>query len=97
VSAYLALGAALLDGLEGGEAFNFGNDAPVAVLDLVDEIIRAVGSPELAPVIQSDAPNEIPAQWLDSTKARTRLGWTPVFSLPDGLERTVAWYREALA
>jgi CDP-glucose 4,6-dehydratase len=97
VSAYLTLGAALLDGLEGGEAFNFGNDAPVAVLDLVDEITRAVGSPELAPVIQSDAPNEIPAQWLDSTKARTRLGWTPVFSLPDGLERTVAWYREALA
>ena len=97
VSAYLALGAALMSGGERGEAFNFGNDEPVTVLDLVDHIRRAVGRTALAPVIQSDAPNEIPAQWLDSTKARTRLGWVPAFGLSDGLSKTVEWYRQALA
>jgi CDP-glucose 4,6-dehydratase len=97
VTGYLALGAALLDGREHGEAFNFGHGEPVAVLKLVEEIGSAVGRTDLTPVVRSDAPNEIPAQWLDATKARTRLGWTAAFSLRGGLTRTVAWYREALA
>ena len=96
VTAYLALGAALMHGRERGEAFNFGRGEPVAVLDLVEEIGRAVGRTDLAPVVQSDAPNEIPAQWLDATKARTRLGWAPAFTLPEGLSRAVEWYREVL-
>ena len=94
VTGYLALGTALINGREHGEAFNFGHGEPVAVLDLVGEIGRAVGRSDLAPIVRSDAPNEIPAQWLDSTKARTRLGWTPAFSLQEGLSRTVEWYRE---
>jgi len=97
VAGYLSLGAALMDGREHGEAFNFGHGEPVAVLDLVEEIGRAVGRTDLAPIVQSDAPNEIPAQWLDATKARTRLGWAPAFTLHQGLSRTVEWYREALA
>lgn len=96
VAGYFSLGAALMDGCEHGEAFNFGHGEPVAVFGLVDEIGRAVGRTDLAPIVQSDAPNEIPAQWLDAAKARTRLGWTPAFTLPEGLERTVEWYREAL-
>lgn len=97
VAGYLSFGAALMDGREHGEAFNFGHGEPVAVLDLVEEVGRAVGRTNLAPIVQSDAPNEIPAQWLDSTKARTRLGWAPVFPLHEGLRRTVDWYREVLA
>jgi len=97
VAGYLSLGAALMDGREHGEAFNFGHGEPVAVLDLVEEIGRAVGRTDLAPVVRSDAPNEIPAQWLDATKARTRLGWAPAFTLHEGLSRTVEWYREVLA
>jgi CDP-glucose 4,6-dehydratase len=96
VTAYLALGAALIDGREWGEAFNFGHGKPVAVLDLVAEISRAVGRGDLAPILQSSAPNEIPAQWLDATKAQTRLGWAPAYSLSEGLIRTTAWYRELL-
>jgi CDP-glucose 4,6-dehydratase len=96
VTGYLSLGAAIIDGREHGEAFNFGHGEPVAVLDLVKEIGQAVGRADLAPIIQSDAPNEIPAQWLDATKARTRLGWTPAFTVHDGLMQTVEWYRETL-
>jgi CDP-glucose 4,6-dehydratase len=96
VTGYLALGAALIDGREHGEAFNFGHGEPVAVLDLVEEIGRAAGRSDLAPIVQSDAPNEIRAQWLDATKARTRLGWAPAYTLKKGLSRTVEWYREVL-
>jgi len=97
VAAYLALGAALIEGREHGEAFNFGSDEPVAVLDLVDKIGLATGRTDLTPIVQSDAQNEILAQWLDSTKARTRLGWGPSFTLQDGLSRTVDWYQQVLA
>jgi CDP-glucose 4,6-dehydratase len=97
VSGYIALGAAILDGREYGEAFNFGHGEPVAVLDLVEEITRAAGRTDLAPIILSEAPNEIPAQWLDATKARTRLGWVHNFALPEGVARTVEWYRDVLA
>lgn len=97
VTGYLSLGAAVIAGREHGEAFNFGHGEPVAVVDLVNEIDQAVGRTHLAPIVQANAPNEIPAQWLDSTKARTRLGWTPAFTLQAGLSRTVEWYREVLA
>jgi len=96
VSAYLALAEALLAETEHGEAFNFGHGAPIAVLELVDAIAAAVGRTDLAPDIRGDATNEIAAQWLDSTKARERLGWVPAVGLADGLARTVAWYRAAL-
>ena len=67
------------------------------MLELVDEIARAVGRTDLAPDIRGDAPNEIAAQWLDATKARDRLGWTPRVAVADGLLRTVDWYRAVLA
>ena len=31
----------------------------------------------------------------DNTKARTVLGWRPIFSLDAGLRRTIEWYRSA--
>ena len=97
VTAYLALGAALMDGRERSEAFNFGHGRPVSVLAIVEAIGVAVGRTDLVPTIQSDAPNEIPAQWLDASKAAARLGWSPELTLAAGLSRTVPWYREALA
>ena len=95
VSAYLALGATLMDGREHAEAFNFGHGTPVSVLEIVEEISSAVGG-GIAPVIQASAPNEIQAQWLDSTKAADRLGWQPSLSLHDGIARTLPWYQELL-
>jgi nucleoside-diphosphate-sugar epimerase len=96
VSAYLVLGAALLEGREHAEAFNFGHGTPVSVLEIVNEIRSAVES-DIAPLIQANAPNEIQAQWLDSTKAADRLGWRPSLSLHDGIAATVPWYRDLLA
>jgi CDP-glucose 4,6-dehydratase len=97
VRAYLALAQALLAGRQRGEAFNFGHGRPVSVIALVDAIASAVGRTDLAPDIRGEAPNEIPAQWLDAGKAKARLGWTPDVSLADGLARTVPWYRDTLS
>jgi len=77
-----------------GQAFNFSNETPVTVRDLVDRILRMMGS-RLSPEVRGDAPNEIQEQFLDAAKARTILGWRPIFSLDAGLRRTIDWYRSA--
>lgn len=96
VDAYLALGQAVIDGGQAGQAFNFGHGSPIGVLDLVRSIAGAVGRTDLEPDVRGEATNEIPAQWLDSTKARDRLGWTPRVAIDEGLGRTVPWYRDLL-
>ncbi|MEQ1894620.1 MAG: GDP-mannose 4,6-dehydratase, partial [Planctomycetota bacterium] len=77
-----------------GEAFNFGTNEPKNVLEMVALVLRAAGRPELEPVVQNQASNEIERQFLDCTKARTKLGWTPRYTMSEALTRTVAWYRE---
>ncbi len=51
---------------------------------------------ELEPDIRNEASGEIRRQFLSAARARETLGWAPRFSLEDGLQRTIAWYRRML-
>lgn len=75
-----------------GEAFNFSNEIQVSVLQLVRKICQQIGS-SLEPVVLNETRNEIKHQYLSAEKARRVLGWHPLFTLEEGLERTIAWYR----
>lgn len=77
-----------------GQAFNFGNEKPLTVLDLVNSILMLMERPDLKPLVLNEANNEIREQYLDCTKARSLLGWRPKFSIEDALKRTIQWYRE---
>jgi CDP-glucose 4,6-dehydratase len=76
-----------------GEAFNFSNELQVTVLALVEKITKLMGSTS-APDVRNEAKSEIRHQYLSAKKARERLGWAPAFTLDEGLERTIRWYRE---
>jgi CDP-glucose 4,6-dehydratase len=78
-----------------GAAFNFSNEIQINVLQLVNQILRLMGS-ELTPDIQATATNEIRHQYLSAAKAREKLNWRPAFTLEEGLIRTIAWYRDFL-
>jgi CDP-glucose 4,6-dehydratase len=95
-AAYLLLAERLMcDPALRGQAFNFSNENQISVLDLVNLIVRKMGS-SLTPEIQNQAMNEIRHQYLSAERARRMLGWRPQFTLDEGLERTIAWYREVL-
>jgi CDP-glucose 4,6-dehydratase len=79
-----------------GEAFNFSNETPVSVLEMVERITRLMSS-DLRPVVLNEASNEIREQYLSSAKARKLLKWKPLVSLDEGLNRTISWYRDFLS
>ncbi len=96
VSAYKALAEALDDEALFGEAFNFSAERPYTVLEVVEAIQKQLAVTALPPVILDVAQGEIESQYLDSSKAQRRLGWSARFSLEEGLAETIAWYREFL-
>lgn len=74
-----------------GEAFNLSTEIQLSVLQLVQRILDVMGS-SLEPVVLGEASNEIKHQYLDAGKARRMLNWKPLFSLDEGLTRTIEWY-----
>jgi CDP-glucose 4,6-dehydratase len=79
-----------------GEAFNFSLEARPTVLEVVEQVLRIMGRPDLVPVIQNVASAEIREQYMTCEKARRLLGWAPVFTMEQGLREAVAWYRSHL-
>jgi CDP-glucose 4,6-dehydratase len=79
-----------------GEGFNFSNELQLTVLDVTRRILDRMGS-RLQPVILGEASNEILHQYLSAAKARRVLGWSARYTLEEGLDRTIRWYREWLA
>jgi CDP-glucose 4,6-dehydratase len=79
-----------------GQAFNFSTEIQVTALQMVQRILRLMGS-TLEPDIRAEARHEIPHQYLSATKARTLLNWRPGYELEDALQETVDWYRSYFA
>lgn len=96
VSAYLALAERLPDDGLLGQAFNFGTETPLSVLDVVGVIQTLFDRPDLTPVVMNQATREILRQYLDCAKARSQLGWRPEHTLEEGLRETIAWYKSHL-
>ena len=95
-AAYMLLAERLgADRALAGEAFNFSNEEPLTVAELVDRV-RTLMRTSLEPDIRNEVRHEILAQALSASKARDTLGWRPLFTLDQGLTRTVEWYRSFL-
>lgn len=93
VDAYLMLAKAVDSGEARGRAYNFSTESKVTALEMMQAVLRVAGSEDLEPVVLGTATGEIKHQYLDSTRAKTELGWTARFTLDEGLDRTVEWYR----
>ncbi len=96
VSAYMALAEAVSREEVAGEAFNFSPESRVTVLDITRLLLHLMGRDDLEPVILDQVTAEIKDQYLDASKARRMLAWTPRFTLEQGLGETIRWYRTFL-
>ena len=76
-AAYVALAERALRGEVKSDAFNFGLDQPMTVLEVVDRVLKATGREDLEPVILGEASHEIPKQYMDCSRARSELNWQP--------------------
>lgn len=95
-AAYMLLAERLADERELlGQAFNFSNEMQVTVNQIVRRILYLMGT-NLEPDIRNEVRNEIRHQYLSADKARRLLGWSPLFTLESGLQKTIDWYREFL-
>lgn len=80
-----------------GEAFNFGLELKLTMLDLAEKVLAMMNRTDLRPIIQNIATSEIREQYLDATKSRTRLAWSPLRGMDEGLQRTIDWYQQFFA
>ena len=82
-----------------GEAFNFGTNEPVCMLDLVNKMIRLAGKENsIAPdiLLTEKIEREIDAQYLSADKIFDTVGWKAGTGLDAGLAKTLDWYRNNL-
>jgi CDP-glucose 4,6-dehydratase len=95
LAGYLVLAQALASDARFADGWNFGPsvDDALTVRALVERLGTLWGR-EIAIATQ---PGEHPAETatlrLDSTRARVRLGWRPLWDLDEGLHAIVEWYR----
>jgi UDP-glucose 4-epimerase len=80
-----------------GRAFNVGGLEPISLLDvarLCQEVAGAGGDVELVPWPEERKRIDIGSIYVDHTRLTEATGWRPTVALRDGLERTMAFYRE---
>ncbi|MCL5110758.1 MAG: SDR family oxidoreductase [Chloroflexi bacterium] len=79
-----------------GGIFNLGNPDEHTILEYAQIIKRQTASP--SPIVFVDMPSEDEPtrRKPDIARAREVLGWEPKVGLSEGLDRTIAWFRERL-
>ena len=74
---------------------NLGNPGEFTMLELAEKVIRLTGS--RSRMIHEPLPGDDPAQRRPVIDlAKEKLGWQPTIELEEGLERTIAYFREIL-
>jgi UDP-glucuronate 4-epimerase len=76
--------------------FNIGNHEPVALLDFIKSIEKALGKTAKLNMLPMQ-PGDVPATFADVKALQEWIGFTPATRIDDGVERFVSWYRDYFA
>jgi UDP-glucuronate decarboxylase len=75
---------------------NLGNPGEFTIRELAEKVIALTGS--ASELVFEELPEDDPMQRQpDISRAKKQLGWEPAVPLEQGLERTIAYFREALS
>ncbi|OGD92293.1 hypothetical protein A3E14_03210, partial [Candidatus Curtissbacteria bacterium RIFCSPHIGHO2_12_FULL_41_13] len=79
--------------LSGFNIFNIGTEKGIKVKDIVEEIFKIVGF--RVPIADlGKRPGDVPANYASSAKLKKAVGWKAKVSLPEGLKRTIEYYKQ---
>lgn len=74
--------------------YNIGWGRPTSITDIFNILAKITKFPQAA-LLGPAKVGETRHIYLDAAKAKKELGWSPTLSLEEGLERTVAYFKEA--
>jgi len=77
-----------------GEVFNVASSVHRSILSIAQDIVKIMGKEESMIRFTSDRPGQVFRHTGDIAKIEKRLGWRPHVSWEEGLERTIAWYKD---
>ena len=76
-----------------GEAFNFGSDDTLTVIEVIKAIEKSLNK-KINYKIVNTAKNEIPYQSLDYSKIKKTLGWKPKENIKSTVDKICGWYKK---
>lgn len=77
-----------------GQVYNVGGQAGAVNLEVARLILGLLGKPGSLITFVPDRPGHDFRYALDSGKIKRELGWEPIVSFEEGLERVVMWYKD---
>ncbi len=77
-----------------GEVVNVATGVDVSVSDIADLVLDLLGKPRSLKSFVEERPGQVDRHIGSTEKAADLLGWRARTSFVEGLERTVAWYRD---
>lgn len=79
-------------------AVNIGSGSPIRVRQIVETIAQCIGRPDLLRIgALPQRAGDPPFICADNTRLKSETGWTPRYTLEDGLQHTIDWWRRRLA
>lgn len=80
-----------------GEVANVGVGHRTSLVELARLMAERCGVPHIKPEFRAARAGDVPHSLADISRARDLLGYSPIASLEDGLEETIAWYKREMA
>jgi dTDP-glucose 4,6-dehydratase len=77
-----------------GEVVNVATGRDLSVAEIAELVLEAVGNPDATVTHVDERPGQVERHVGSTDKLELLTGWRARTSFADGLERTVAWYRE---
>jgi nucleoside-diphosphate-sugar epimerase len=74
---------------------NIGSGIPIAIRDVLSEIGRYIGRPDLLVLGARSSAGEPAAIWANIEKLTKQVLWVPRYDLKRGLEQTIEWWRRS--